>query len=86
MNHQWAYVYSMYLHLSQGSVRPTVGQHVSANEWIADVDNSGVHTSGAHLHLQVVVHTQANGELEPFDNLNTDLNSRNPELWITPYN
>jgi len=38
---QWAYVYSMYIHLSQWSVQVTEGAHVNAGDWIAEVDRTG---------------------------------------------
>lgn len=86
---QWAYVYSMYFHLSRLSVRPTLNQHVSRGEWIAEVDNSGVGTGCfepecAHLHLQIVIDTRSDGDLDPL-NLDIENDSRNPELWLSPY-
>jgi hypothetical protein len=81
---QEAYVYSMYLHLSQWSVRVAVGEHVSQGTWIAEVDDTGRYSEGNHLHLQVVVHPQANRTLDPFT-LDSENRSRNPELWLSPY-
>ncbi len=83
---QWAYVYSMYIHLKQWSVQVTETSHVNAGDWIAEVDRTG---EGAgtqdHLHLQIVVHPQLDRTLDPFT-LDSENRSRNPELWLAPYN
>lgn len=83
---QWAYVYSMYIHLKQWSVQVTETSHVNAGDWIAEVDRTG---GGAgtqdHLHLQIVVHPQSDRTLDPFT-LDSENRSRNPELWLAPYN
>jgi len=79
---EWAYVYSIYAHLDYLSVRPSVGHHVNAGQWIADVDRTG-HATGPHLHLQVCIHPQPGRTI---DNLNHNATSRNPELWLEPFN
>jgi murein DD-endopeptidase MepM/ murein hydrolase activator NlpD len=82
---QWAYVYSMYLHLSQWSVRVAETAHVSAGDWIADSDDTGSGSGGQHFHLQIVVNSQPDRTLEP-STLESETRSRNPELWLQPYN
>jgi murein DD-endopeptidase MepM/ murein hydrolase activator NlpD len=83
---QWAYVYSMYIHLSQNSVQVAEGNHVNAGDWIAEVDHSGMYAGDTdHLHLQIVVHPQSDRKLDPFT-LDSENRSRNPELWLAPYN
>ena len=79
---QWGYVYSIYAHLSLDSVRFSVGQHVTAGTWIAEVDDTGTST-GHHLHLQICIHPQSDRTMA---NLSTETTSRNPELWLTPFN
>ena len=85
VNQQWAYVYSMYLHLSKNSVIPTENQHVNAGQFIAETDSTG-DSGGDHLHLQIVIHPEAERELFPFDTLDSGNRSRNPELWLKTYN
>jgi hypothetical protein len=82
---QNAYLYSIYAHLKQWSVRPSVGDFVSAGTWIAEVDNTG-HSTGHHLHLQVCLHPQPDRLLWPTNTLNSENTSRNPELWLQPFN
>ena len=82
---QWAYVYSMYLHLSQWSVRVAETAHVNAGDWIADSDDTGSGSGGQHFHLQIVVNSQPDRTLEP-STLESETRSRNPELWLNPYN
>lgn len=79
---QWGYVYSIYAHLSLDSVRFSVGQHVTAGTWIAEVDDTGTST-GHHLHLQMCIHPEYDRTLA---NLNSEATSRNPELWLQPVN
>lgn len=80
---QIAYDYYLYLHLSQNSVRVNEGDWVNAGDWIAEVDDTGRWSSGHHLHLQIVIHPQANRTIDTLDSENK---SRNPELWLTPFN
>jgi hypothetical protein len=80
-----AHVYSMYLHLSRNSVRVAEGNHVNAGDWIAEVDDTGAHSSGHHLHLQLVLHPYPDKTLDPFT-LDSENRSRNPELWLAPFN
>ena len=82
---QNAYVYSIYAHLKKDSVRPSVGQFVTAGTWIAEVDNTG-HSTGNHLHLQICLHPQSDRLLWPTNTLNSENTSRNPELWLQPFN
>ena len=82
---QWAYVYSIYAHLSKDSVRYSVGQYVTAGTWIADVDNTGSST-GNHLHLQICLHPESDRKLRPYNTLDSENTSRNPELWLQPFN
>lgn len=79
---QNAYIYSIYAHLRQWSVRPSIGQFVHAGDWIAEVDNTGTST-GDHLHLQICLHPQPDRTLSTLNSWNT---SRNPELWLQPFN
>jgi len=81
-----AYVYSMYLHLSQWSVQVDEGEDVNAGDWIGEVDDTGEFSGGNHLHLQIVVHPDAERTLEPFFTLDSENRSRNPELWLEPFN
>ncbi len=82
-----AYAYSMYLHLSQNSVRVAEGDHVDAGDWIAEVDDTGKYSSGHHLHLQIVIHSLPNRTLEPPPStLDSENRSRNPEPWLAPFN
>ena len=76
------YVYSIYAHLSQNSVRVSEGQHMDASTWIAEVDDTGTST-GHHLHLQICIHPQSDRTMA---NLSTETTSRNPELWLRPFN
>jgi len=81
----WGYVYSMYLHLSENSIRVSESQHVSEGDWIAQTDDTGEYSDGDHLHLQIVIHHLSGRSLEPFT-LDSENNSRNPELWLKEYN
>lgn len=81
---QWAYVYSMYIHLSQFSVQSNLGDHVNRGDLIALSDDTGAGSSGPHLHLQIVVHPLPDRVLVP-NNLDSENRSRNPELWLSPY-
>lgn len=85
INEQMAYVYSMYLHLSRDSVMPAEDQHVNAGQLIAQTDTSG-NTTGPHLHLQIVIHPEMDRQLYPNNTLDSENRSRNPELWLKPYN
>ena len=79
-----AYVYSIYGHLQQNSVRYNVDQFVRAGTWIAQVDNTGTST-GNHLHLQICLHPEADRTIYPVDTLDYNNTSRNPELWLQPF-
>jgi len=82
--HQWSYVYSLYFHLSAGSVRVNKGDHASAGTWIAEVDSTG-QSGGDHLHFQVNLHPDPSVQLVP-DTIDRHNTSRNPELWLAPLN
>jgi hypothetical protein len=82
---QNAYLYTIYAHLKKDSVRPSVEDFVSAGTWIAEVDNTG-HSTGPHLHLQICLHPQPDRLLWPSNTLNSENTSRNPELWLQPFN
>lgn len=86
VNAQWAYVYSLFLHLSQNSVTVNQGGIVTAGQLIAQSDNTGQYSSGSHLHYQVVINGDANAILEPNNTLSSESRSRNPELWLAPFN
>jgi hypothetical protein len=74
----------MYLHLSKNSVRPSqIGVDIYEGDWIADSDNTGKYTTDPHLHLQIVIHPQPNLTISTLDSENR---SRNPEIWLKPYN
>ena len=81
---QWGYVYSIYAHLSEDSVRYSEGDSVTAGTWIAEVDDTGW-SSGHHLHLQICIHPQSDRTLVP-NTLNSENTSRNPELWLQAFN
>ena len=81
---QIAYVYSVYAHLSQFSVVPNVGDPISAGVKIAEVDTTG-NTTGPHLHLQLNLSTDPN-RTNPEDWGLSQNTSRNPELWLAPFN
>ena len=81
---QWAYVYSIYAHLSEDSVRYSEGDSVTAGTWIAEVDDTGW-SSGHHLHLQICIHPESDRTLVP-NTLNSENTSRNPELWLQAFN
>ncbi len=83
---QDAYVYSMFLHLSQNSVNVGIGQSVSAGSLIAQSDDTGSGSSGPHLHMQIVIHPQANGQLTPYSTIDSENRSRNPENWLATFN
>jgi len=58
---------------------------VSKGQYIAQVDNTGAHSDGHHLHLQIVVNPECNAKLEGSPFVDSENRSRNPELWIEPY-
>lgn len=78
-----SYVYSLYLHLEENSVDPIVGDNVVAGEIIASRDNTG-RSTGSHLHVRVVLHPERDVLLTPNNTLDSENNSRNPELWLSP--
>jgi murein DD-endopeptidase MepM/ murein hydrolase activator NlpD len=82
---QMAYVYSLYLHLRQNNVVVAEGQNVDAGTLIGQADNTG-NSDGHHVHLQIIIHPQSDREIEPVNTLESETRSRNPELWLTPYN
>ncbi|HET90364.1 MAG TPA: M23 family metallopeptidase [Chloroflexi bacterium] len=69
---QWAYVYSIYAHLSKNSVRYSIGQFVYAGTWIAEVDDTGL-SSGHHLHLQICIHSQSDRTITNLGSSTTSL-------------
>jgi hypothetical protein len=83
-NSQMSYVYSLYLHLRNGSAQVALNDTVVEGQWIAEVDDTG-RSGGHHLHLQLVVSPNANGQIEPTNTIQSEQNSRNPELWLMPY-
>lgn len=84
---QMGYVYSIYAHLSHDSVLPSVNDSVQAGAPIAQVDHTGtvIGDPGDHLHLQICIHPQSDRTLSP-NTLNSETTSRNPELWLQPFN
>ncbi|MFQ5796862.1 MAG: M23 family metallopeptidase, partial [Candidatus Bipolaricaulia bacterium] len=81
---QMAYVYSLNLHLQQNHVFVAEGQNVNQGDLIAQADNTG-NSYGDHLHLQIMLHPEANREIEPLNTLESETRSRNPEPWLNPY-
>jgi murein DD-endopeptidase MepM/ murein hydrolase activator NlpD len=81
---QMSYVYSLYLHLSEDSVIVHEEELVEQGEPIAQADNTG-NSTGPHLHLQIILHPEADMEIEPYNTLQSEVRSRNPELWLDPY-
>ncbi len=75
-------MYSLYLHLSNQGVLVNIGDQINEGQLIAQSDDSG-NSYGAHLHLQIVIHPQSDRTLTTLDSENR---SRNPELWLNPYN
>lgn len=63
-------VYTLYAHLSE--IYVTVGERVTAQEWIAASGATGV-ADGAHLHFEVRI------------GRNDYFSTRNPSLWIYPF-
>jgi murein DD-endopeptidase MepM/ murein hydrolase activator NlpD len=76
-----AYVYSLYLHLTQWSVPLTITNQVVSGQVIGQSDDTGK-SDRAHSHLQIVIHPQSDRTLATLDSENK---SRNPELWLIPY-
>jgi hypothetical protein len=81
---QLAWVYSIYAHLKQNSVVPVVGNTVTVNSKIAEVNNTG-NSSGSHLHLQVNLSTASN-KTDPQEWTWSQNTSRNPEAWLQAFN
>lgn len=81
-----AYTYTIYAHLRQVSVIPSVGDNVTAGSHIANIDSTG-NSTGNHLHFQVVLNPSTdldNIRLYPTNTLDSENRSRNPELWLAP--
>jgi murein DD-endopeptidase MepM/ murein hydrolase activator NlpD len=81
---QMAYVYSLYAHLSWQGAFVAPGNNVVAGQVIGDVDDTG-RSTGNHLHLQIMIDSNANRTVT-YPLTWTESNSRNPELWLRPYN
>ncbi|MGI0015042.1 MAG: M23 family metallopeptidase, partial [Nitrososphaera sp.] len=79
---QMGYIYSIHGHLAKNSVSPVIGDLVNAGQVIAQVDNTG-NSTGNHIHLQIDLHQLGDRVLS---NLGSEIRSRNPELWLPPYN
>ena len=77
-------VYSLYAHLSKNSIPFGVGTPVSAGQIIGRTDNTG-NSTGPHFHLQIMIDPDPNRTVT-YPLTWTESNSRNPELWLTPYN
>lgn len=77
------YAYSIYAHLKELSVIPSVGTSVVAGTEIAASNNTG-NSNGAHLHYQVVYHS-LDSKTNPEEWTWSEFQARNPELWIPPY-
>lgn len=73
-----SYVYSLYMHLRQNSVSVNVNDVVTAQQIIAQADDTG-NSTGHHLHLQMILHDLSNRTLTSIDPENK---TRNPELWL----
>lgn len=83
---QQAYVYALYAHLSFLGANVNANDPVSAGQDIGDVDNTG-YSFGNHLHLQIMIDPDPYRTITDIFNLDwTETTSRNPELWLTPYN
>lgn len=83
---QQAYVYALYAHLSYNGANVNVNDPVSAGQDIGDVDNTG-NSFGNHLHLQIMLDPDPNRIITDIQHLTwAETTSRNPELWLTPYN
>ncbi len=78
---QMAYVYSLYAHLSWHGAFVNPEDNVVAGQVIGDVDNTGNSTNN-HVHLQIMIDTDPNRTV---DFGWTEVESRNPELWLRPY-
>jgi murein DD-endopeptidase MepM/ murein hydrolase activator NlpD len=74
VKHDWGWqgepVYTLYAHLLEVFVRP--GDHVSAGDLLGGVGNTG-NSTGPHLHFEVRIGSNGYGY------------TRNPALWIAPY-
>jgi murein DD-endopeptidase MepM/ murein hydrolase activator NlpD len=81
-NSQMAYVYTLYAHLDQWGVLVSMNEGTYPDKPIGQVGTTG-NSSGPHLHFQIMVDTNPNRTL---DLSWTEVESRNPELWLTPYN
>jgi murein DD-endopeptidase MepM/ murein hydrolase activator NlpD len=74
VKHDWGWqgepVYTLYGHLLEVFVQP--GDHVSAGDLLGGVGNTG-NSTGPHLHFEVRIGSNGYGY------------TRNPALWIAPY-
>jgi murein DD-endopeptidase MepM/ murein hydrolase activator NlpD len=84
MTGQTAYVYALYAHLSRFGANVNVNDPISAGQDIGDVDNTG-NSYGNHLHLQIMIDPDPNRTIT-YPLSWSETKSRNPELWLTPYN
>jgi murein DD-endopeptidase MepM/ murein hydrolase activator NlpD len=82
--HQLAYVYSLYAHLSQNDVFVNVNDNIHAGNLIGRVDSSG-NSTGNHLHLQIMIDTAIDRTIS-YPLSWSESSTRNPELWLKPYN
>jgi murein DD-endopeptidase MepM/ murein hydrolase activator NlpD len=81
---QMAYVYSLYAHLSQWGALVNENDNIVAGQIIGQSDDTG-NSSGPHFHLQIMISPDPN-QTVVYPLTWTESNSRNPELWLTPYN
>lgn len=77
-------VYSLYAHLSKDSIPFNVGTSVNAGQIVGRTDDTG-NSSGPHLHFQIMIDPDPNRTVTYPLNW-TESSSRNPELWLNPYN
>ena len=66
--------YTLYAHLSYGSVKVSVGQKVKKGQVLGYMGNTG-HSNGAHVHFEV--RNTKNIRINPIPYLNTDLPNTN---------
>lgn len=83
VNNSVGYAYTIYAHLKYNSVVHSTNTDVSASTQIASSNNTG-NSTGAHLHFQVVT-SNVSTETDPEDWTWSESESRNPEIWLSPY-